>query len=111
MVYLLDVSGNPDNAKRKLLAYCDMRANGSIRFGQRHGDWILHHDNGKKAAAGRYLAGLETGRWIYWDQYGQRELEGRFEKGQKQGPWTSWDADGAANRGIFLNDKLIERLP
>ena len=111
MVYLLDVSGNLDDAKRKLLTYCDMRANGSIRFGQRHGDWILHHDNGKKAAAGRYLAGLETGRWIYWDQYGQRELEGRFEKGQKQGPWTSWDADGAANRGIFLNDKLIERLP
>ncbi len=111
MVYLLDVSGNLADAKRKLLTYCDMRANGSIRFGQRHGDWVLRHDNGKQSAAGRYLAGVETGHWTYWDQYGDRELEGRFEGGQKQGPWTSWDADGTANRGIFLNDKLIERLP
>lgn len=111
MVYLLDVSGNLADAEHKLLAYCDMRANGSIRFGQRQGDWVLRHDNGKQAAAGRYLAGIETGHWTYWDQYGHRELEGRFEKGQKQGLWTSWDTDGTVNRGIFLNDKLIKRLP
>ena len=111
IAYFLPAPGSPDSARSVLLNYCDMRASGTVRFGQRQGPWILRHDNRRKSGAGHYEAGLEEGRWTYWDERGHLELQGRYTRGQKQGKWTSWDTEGEAHYGIFLDDQLIERLP
>jgi len=88
-----------------------MRASGPIRFGRRHGKWILRYDNGRKFGEGRYKMGQESGHWIYWNEAGNRDLEGSYVKGRKQGKWTSWEADGRVNRGIYRDDELIRILP
>ncbi|HIA19225.1 MAG TPA: hypothetical protein EYN70_07380 [Planctomycetaceae bacterium] len=97
--------------RRQSLAIVDMRDSGPIRFGRRHGKWILRYDNGRKYGEGRYKMGQESGHWIYWNEAGNRDLEGSYVKGRKQGKWTSWEADGRVNRGIYRDDELIRILP
>ena len=92
------------------LAYLDTRAEGPMRLGYRHGDWINRHDNGGKASEGEYQWGVEHGDWTYWYADGGKEMEGAFRFGKMHGEWTFWYPDGGTSRAIFRNDELVEQL-
>ena len=111
VVYLDHRSGDPSKTKKHPLIYYAGRANGPIRSGFRHGKWIERYDNGQQSAAGHYKMGLETGDWVFWNERGKREAAGAFVGGKRQGEWTFWEDDGSVKRGLFRDDKAVQRLP
>lgn len=87
--YLWAVSG--------VLEYQEKFANGRIRvkgfvkrsgFGTyaRHGEWVEYHENGGKAAQGRYRAGHKVGVWTYWGADGRILTENGEEPDNESTP-------------------------
>ncbi len=76
------------------LAQIDSRAQGPFRNGERHGEWVLLHGNGRVQSQGRYVAGKRQGRWTFFHENGEKSAEGPYRDDLEHGRWVHWYADG-----------------
>jgi len=67
---------------------------GEWRDGEKHGNWVHFHPNGKKRSEGVYRKGKRHGLWVYWHENGHESGKGKYIDGEKEGPWTYWLPNG-----------------
>ena len=88
------------------LFHLDLQSQGALYAGERHGPWVLYHDNGNKMAAGSYRLGKSVGKWTLWHPDGTKAAKGVMEQGKRSGEWTLWHPDGTrAAKGVMEQGK------
>ncbi|MEO2048119.1 MAG: HTTM domain-containing protein [Pirellulales bacterium] len=75
------------------LFHLDLQAQGSLLAGERHGPWVLFHQNGQKMAAGNYQLGKSVGYWTFWNTDGTKAAEGMMAQGKPAGEWKHYQGD------------------
>lgn len=69
----------------------DLQAQGALVRGERHGPWVLYHDNGKKMSEGNYAMGKPVGDWVFWNPDGSKSAEGKMLNGRPAGEWKHYE--------------------
>ena len=70
---------------------------GEMKDGQRQGQWVFTHANGKKSAEGEYKAGKKDGSWVFYYENGNKAAEGDYKAGLKHGKWVDYKEDGSVD--------------
>ena len=76
-------------AQSQDLFHLDLLARGELIYGERHGPWVLYHQNGKKMSEGSYDRGKAVGNWTFWGADGEKEAEGTM-RGRPVGKWKHY---------------------
>jgi len=72
-----------------------------------NGDFIDHHDNGKKSVEGKFLNGKQEGVWTYFHKNGSRFRTGKYLDGRANGQWVIWRMDGSKwSEKNYVNGQL-----
>jgi len=73
-----------------------IRMEGGLMGGKRHGKWKSYFENGEMWSRGVYENGLKEGPWIVYYPDGNEHYKGTYHKGEKVGRWQFWSRDGSA---------------
>jgi len=79
--------------KSQDLFHLDLQAQGVLVAGERHGPWVLYHDNGQQMSVGNYQRGKAAGNWTFWDPAGKKIAEGIMHSGKPAGEWKHYEGD------------------
>lgn len=67
---------------------------GGMVAGQRDGEWVSYHPNGKLQSTGTYVNGLREGYGPAYYENGNLLMEGNYKEGVKTGVWKYYDVTG-----------------
>lgn len=97
VVYIYNEAGGEkvQVGERHFFANGQLRIEGQLKQGRRHGKWTSYYEDGKLWSEGMYHEGLDDGIRNVWHANGQKYYEGMFTKGKKTGLWRFYDESGA----------------
>ncbi len=72
------------------LFHLDLLSEGKLIYGERHGPWVLYHENGQKMSEGNYERGKAVGKWTFWEPDGSLSAEGTMQRGKPSGKWKHY---------------------
>ena len=100
-LYYLKFSGVPFTGK------VTGTSQGSLKNGEREGDWVHYWDNGQLKSKGNYTNGKKEGVWVhYWDN-GRLSSKGNMKNGKDDGDWIHyWDNGQLKSKGNYTNGKM-----
>jgi len=71
------------------------------------GQFVDHHDDGKKSVEGQFVNGKQQGVWTFYHENGNRFRTGQYVDGRADGQWTIWRADGSKwSEQNYVNGQL-----
>lgn len=71
-----------------------LRSEGEMVDGRRHGRWVFYHSNGNIQSECTYVDGREEGPYRVYRENGVPYYIGQYTAGQRSGTWEVYDADG-----------------
>ncbi len=64
------------------------------------------HPDGRRAAQGDLVDGLQEGTWTFWHDNGAVEARGDYHRDERTGTWTHWYPDGTLRmRGTYRGER------
>lgn len=76
-----------------------------VENGERHGEFIRYHKDGKIKETGTYVNGTKEGPSVYYWSDGDRQ-ERTYVNGTKEGPAVLYYADGRTKNQTYVDGKL-----
>ena len=86
----------------------DGQFNGSIKYGEREGDWVVYWNNGQLFFEGNYKNGKKEGSWITYYNNGILQEKSTYQDGKIEGFYKRYYDNGKLTyKGFYKNDKRV----
>lgn len=92
---LLDAMGKKQGPWKEYYESGEIMAKGNYKNGNRVGQWLFYHKNGKIEQEGSFTSkGIPDGEWKYYYETGQVLKEETFMNGENDGDYTEYNDSG-----------------
>ena len=79
---------------------------GSLKNGEKEGDWVWYHENGQLWMKQNYKDGKEEGDWVWYRENGQLFFKSNYQNGRSNGAAVSYHENGQLwFKGNHKNDE------
>jgi antitoxin component YwqK of YwqJK toxin-antitoxin module len=82
-----------------------VKINGTLVDGKRHGLWVSYFENGLKWSEENYYMGVRDGKAISYFSNGMLRYRGAYVDDVKAGLWTFYDEEGKVVKEVDFNEK------
>lgn len=71
-----------------------IRHQGELKNGLKHGHWIFYYENGNVWSEGDFVEGVRNGPSVAYHKNGNKRMEGAYKDGKQVGEWKFYNDKG-----------------